>query len=384
MQTLTAHRRRVPGVRVLLAAALVVGIAAGAAPALRSSPALGATAACTPGAWPAANAALAQQVVALTNQRRASLGLAQLSLDSSLTDAAVWKARHMAQYNYFAHDDPAPPVARDAHTRAVDCGYSANLGWGENIAYGYATPTDVMNGWIASTGHRENLDRPSFLAIGVGVAADAGGRLYWVQDFGSAVQGGAAPPPPAPPPPSPSPPPPASPPPPPASPPPPPSSPPPPPASPAPPPALVPPPAPVAPSPAPPPPAGSPSPPPPVVTGAAQIGTAESTPAKADGVKKRTRRKARIHAAKPHAGATYAVRMSFGRVPVASSALAVGCHARLSGKRLTGRGDIAGHAATCTWQIPGDARGESLHVTVKVSGRHGVSLVRHARLIVGS
>ncbi len=91
-----------------------------------------------------------------------------------------------------------------------------------------------------------------------------------------------------------------------------------------------------------------------------------------------------MHAAKPHAGEVYAVRMSFGRVPVATDALSVHCRARLSGGLLKGSGDIAGHVATCTWKIPGGARGEHLRVSVKVSGRHGVSLVRHARLIVGA
>jgi hypothetical protein len=95
-------------------------------------------------------------------------------------------------------------------------------------------------------------------------------------------------------------------------------------------------------------------------------------------------RTTRLLVAKPHAGKAYAARMSFGRVRVATSALAVGCRARISGKRLHGRGDIAGHAATCTWQIPDGARGARLVVTVKVSGRHGISFVRNAKLIVGS
>jgi hypothetical protein len=86
---------------------------------------------------------------------------------------------------------------------------------------------------------------------------------------------------------------------------------------------------------------------------------------------------------KPYAGKAYAVRLSFGRVPVATSALALRCRAVLSGERLKGSGDIAGHAATCTWTIPADARGEKLKLIVKIRGRHGVSLVRTARLIVG-
>ena len=93
-------------------------------------------------------------------------------------------------------------------------------------------------------------------------------------------------------------------------------------------------------------------------------------------------RSTRLHAAKPHAGSAYTVSLTFGRVPVATSALAVRCRARLAGAHLRGRGEIAGHVATCTWQIPEKARGERLHARVKISGRHGVSLVRSARLIV--
>jgi len=186
-------------VRVLIAAALVAGAVAAAVPSLRTAPALGATAACTPGAWPAADASLATQVVALENQYRASLGLSSLSVDGTLSDAAVWKARHMAQYGYFGHDDPAPPVARTAYQRALDCGYTTNASWGENIAFGQPTAASVMAAWIASPPHQQNLADPSFQAIGVGAAADSAGHIYWVQDFGSVIVS-AGPTPPSPPP----------------------------------------------------------------------------------------------------------------------------------------------------------------------------------------
>ncbi len=81
----------------------------------------------------------------------------QLAVDATLSDAAVWKARHMAQYQYFAHDDPAPPVARTAYSRKLQCGYSSTPRWGENIA-GPEPPSDVMNSWINSPGHRANLE----------------------------------------------------------------------------------------------------------------------------------------------------------------------------------------------------------------------------------
>ena len=95
-------------------------------------------------------------------------------------------------------------------------------------------------------------------------------------------------------------------------------------------------------------------------------------------------RSTRLVVAKPHAGQDYAVRMAFGPVRVATENLAVRCRAKLADKRMRGKGEIADHVATCTWAIPAGADGKRLKVTVKVTGRHGISLVRHAKLIVGN
>jgi hypothetical protein len=67
----------------------------------------------------------------------------------------------------------------------------------------------VMQAWLSSAGHRANIERAGFRAIGVGVAANASGRLEWTQDFGSQLDASSRAPAP-PPPPSPAPPPPAA------------------------------------------------------------------------------------------------------------------------------------------------------------------------------
>ena len=145
--------------------------------------------------------------MSLINQHRAGQGLPQLSISAPLTAASEWKSLHMAANGYFGHDDPAPPVARTAYQRAKDCGYGSGA-WGENIAVGYTTAQSVVNGWLGSAGHKANIENAGFTTTGVGVAANAGGRLYWTQSFGTGTgastgSGGTAPPtPPAPPPPA--------------------------------------------------------------------------------------------------------------------------------------------------------------------------------------
>ena len=54
---------------------------------------------------------------------------------------------------------------------------------GENIAKGQRTPEAVMNGWMNSQGHRENILSESYTEIGVGYGTDSNGMTYWVQMF---------------------------------------------------------------------------------------------------------------------------------------------------------------------------------------------------------
>lgn len=166
-----------------------------------TSPAHAAVGDCTPGSnWGTINASFESQVLTLVNQHRAALGLGALSNSPTLTNSAHWKSLHMAFYAYMQHDDPAPPVGRTVSDRLAACGYPiGTVSWGENIAYGYATPQDVMNAWLNSPGHRANIENASYRAIGIGAAQNASGVIYWTQDFGSLVDAGTPPPPPPPP-----------------------------------------------------------------------------------------------------------------------------------------------------------------------------------------
>lgn len=179
--------------RTLAALALVCAAVAGAV--ALTAPSAEAVGDCTPGAdWGTLRNDLAAETVSLVNSYRATLGLRPLVAASALQASAVWKARHMARYSYMAHPDPAPPVARTAAERMAACGVTG--GWGENIAAGYPSPSSVVQAWLASPGHRANIENPSFVAIGSSAAASASGAIYWAHVFGTST-GGAAPPPPA-------------------------------------------------------------------------------------------------------------------------------------------------------------------------------------------
>ncbi|HEX3026333.1 MAG TPA: CAP domain-containing protein, partial [Clostridia bacterium] len=54
---------------------------------------------------------------------------------------------------------------------------------GENIAMGQPTPQAVMTAWMNSPGHRSNILSATYNQIGVGVAKNSRGQLYWTQMF---------------------------------------------------------------------------------------------------------------------------------------------------------------------------------------------------------
>jgi uncharacterized protein YkwD len=101
-----------------------------------------------------------------------------ISLSGTLDDVASGHASDMAQKNYFEHVDPAGQSPAD-RVRAV--GYQEKL-VGENIAYGPQSVEEVVQGWLDSPGHCENIMDPRFAEMGIGLAqGHAKHGLYWVQ-----------------------------------------------------------------------------------------------------------------------------------------------------------------------------------------------------------
>ena len=71
--------------------------------------------------------------------------------------------------------------------RAKDAGYQYRF-IGENIAWSPETPKEVLEGWMNSPPHRENILKEEFTEIGVGVAKNQKGEQYWVQVFATPLK----------------------------------------------------------------------------------------------------------------------------------------------------------------------------------------------------
>ncbi|WP_117000155.1 fibronectin type III domain-containing protein [Desertimonas flava] len=104
----------------------------------------------------------------VTNSYRASAGVAGLTLNAALNQAAQIRAQEMVANGYFAH---RRPNGTSPSTVLAQVGYGWNA-WGENLfmsSYDPA-PSSVVGAWMNSSGHRANMLSSTFTQVGFGSA----------------------------------------------------------------------------------------------------------------------------------------------------------------------------------------------------------------------
>jgi len=122
-----------------------------------------------------------------TNDRRRTHSLGSLAYSSHLSTIALHHSRDMAHRGFFAHTNPDGQEAIDRYREYGHSDRSA----GENIAKLYPDRTasaedaarSVVDEWMASPGHRENILRDRFEREGLGVYLARDGALYATQNF---------------------------------------------------------------------------------------------------------------------------------------------------------------------------------------------------------
>jgi len=138
-----------------------------------------ATPTATPSSAPSA-ASFESEVLRLVNIERANAGLPALTWHSGAAAVARAHSTDMGTRNYFSHTNPEGQSS-SARVTAAGIGWSA---CGENIANGYITPAEVVEGWMNSPGHRANI-LGNYTHIGVGFFIQPGTSYgtYWTQVF---------------------------------------------------------------------------------------------------------------------------------------------------------------------------------------------------------
>nr|WP_307067832.1 SafA/ExsA family spore coat assembly protein [Alkalibacillus filiformis] len=119
------------------------------------------------------------EVIRITNEMRQQHGLQPLKSDWQLSRVARYKSRDMRDQNYFSHQSPT-------YGSPFDMIEQFNVSYrraAENIAAGQQSPRSVVDSWMNSQGHRENMLDPNMTHIGVGYAEGGQYRHYWTQMF---------------------------------------------------------------------------------------------------------------------------------------------------------------------------------------------------------
>jgi uncharacterized protein YkwD len=117
------------------------------------------------------------------NSARAAAGVGPLRATAALTTAATWQSQVLAQAGILDHTSPDGSTLIDRLTRVHWHGSAA----GEDLAVA-PTPSDAVDMWMQSPGHRENLLRASFHTVGLGLARgiwSGQSAVYVTADFGT-------------------------------------------------------------------------------------------------------------------------------------------------------------------------------------------------------
>ncbi len=129
----------------------------------------------------------------LINEYRQTNGVGPLTLSDTLSVSSERHSEDMATYNFFAHDTVKSSYYRAGSQpwdRMAAEGYNYNTFKGENIATGYETAEEVIEGWRESPSHNAAMLDGNYHAIGIGRVYLPGPKhdWYWTTDFGGVAE----------------------------------------------------------------------------------------------------------------------------------------------------------------------------------------------------
>ncbi|MCM1386612.1 MAG: CAP domain-containing protein [Bacillus sp. (in: Bacteria)] len=113
-------------------------------------------------------AAVLEQV----NLERVQIGLPELIWNDELAKAADIRVKEIKEA--FSHVRPDGSEWWTVNEEVI---------YGENLARGYQSADTVMDAWMKSSEHKDNILYAAFQTIGIAVY-ESDGQWYWAQEFG--------------------------------------------------------------------------------------------------------------------------------------------------------------------------------------------------------
>lgn len=134
-----------------------------------------------------------EKLAQLTNEQRQKNNLSPLTINSTLSVAAQKKAENMFQENYWSHYSPDGKTPWDF---ILGAGYKYEYA-GENLAKNFLFSNGVVDAWMNSTTHRDNLLKREYTEVGYAIVngvLNGEQTTLVVQEFGKPLDSSFAPP----------------------------------------------------------------------------------------------------------------------------------------------------------------------------------------------
>lgn len=124
---------------------------------------------------------LREEILLLVNNERDKIGLPPLCRNKKLDEIALLHSLDLDLCRTLSHSSCDGRTLTD---RLNSISYQYDNA-GENVAWNQRTSQQVMNSWMNSPGHRENILNSKFKNIGIGLS----NNYYWTQVFGTLYSG---------------------------------------------------------------------------------------------------------------------------------------------------------------------------------------------------
>jgi len=122
-------------------------------------------------------ASMADDVLKYVNEYRRKKGLSPLVMNNIMNAEALKHSQNMAsRRTSFGHN------GFDGRSNRISSAISGISEVGENVSMGSTSAKEVVDNWLRSAVHRENIEG-HYKITGIGIAADKRGILYFTQIF---------------------------------------------------------------------------------------------------------------------------------------------------------------------------------------------------------
>ena len=126
---------------------------------------------------------IVMEVIDRINSERVAAGAAPVVYDAVLNTMAQVRASENADNDYFVVENGKHERPDGSNASSICSDYGQAGYFGEVMGRYQTSPAEIVDGWHNSATHYACMTSTKYNRVGVGIAADSEGYLYWVAIF---------------------------------------------------------------------------------------------------------------------------------------------------------------------------------------------------------